>query len=421
MNGSGKTHVASRYICKYLINGESVICAAQTHKQVKKVLFKAILQCLRKWKIRFKVNQTDLTITTEFGSECYCYSYSEVSLDNIRGLTGISLVVVDEAALASKEFIDVAIACCRGMDVYGRRIGAPRLLLISTPKAHSYLNKLIQEAGDDCEIIHATTMDNTTLDERYAKRLLKDYGNTSFALQEVYGQIIDDTEPDQLMSWVEIESMKTRTPFRTGDRVLGLDMARYGDDSNSFWYREGSYLERIAKIQNADTYKLYDVIASRYSPSDLDVINIDGTGGYGGGLSDMLKHHGYNVNECVYSSKAPDPKYFNLRAHMYKACSIAVSANLYLPAYDDTDRIEEELAAQKIILRETDDKFQLLSKDKIKQALGRSPDDSDGIALTFAHVRDLKGDIYRTHIFNAVETSQRLESEINALMTASNW
>lgn len=421
--GCGKTFLAARYICRYLANGKNVICAAQTYKTLKKVLFREIIRCLRKWGIAFRVNQSDLTITTEFGSECYCYTYTESAIDNVRGMTGISLVVIDEAALCSKEFYDVCIACCRGLDPWGRPIPGPHSLLISTPKAHSFLNAKIREAApNEVELIHATSMDNLKyLGQKYIDRLMKDYGNTSFARQEIFGELIDDTAADQLISWIDIEAMLSRVPMRAGDRVLGIDMARYGDDSNTCWYREGSYLERLYKLHKVDTYALFNAIYERYKPCDLDVINIDGTGGFAAGLVDMLRHAGYhNVREVNFSAASPDPKYKNIRAFMYQACALASSSSLVLPRYTDIEQIKEELAAQRIILRETDGKLALLAKDKVREVIKRSPDDSDGIALTFAHVTDLRGNLYKTEYYNAVEADEESEEMIMNIMSASH-
>jgi len=421
--GCGKTFLAARYICKYLVSGKNCICAAQTYKILKKVLFREIIRTLKKWHVAFRVNQSDLTITTQFGSECYCFTYSEGSIDNIRGMTGISLVVIDEAALCSEEFYEVAMACCRGTDNWGRPVGAPHSLLISTPKAHSFLNARIRLAEPgEIELIHATTMDNSTLDKKYINRLMKDYGKTSFARQEIFGELIEDSEPDQLIAWIDIESMLNRNPAKHGDRVLGIDMARYGDDSNTCWYREGSYLERIYKVQNANTYTLFNLIYERFKPYDLDVINVDNTGGYGSGLIDMLIHAGYNVREITFSQGSPDIKYKNIRAFMYKALSIASSANLTLPNISDIESVKEELAAQRVIVRESDGKVALLPKDKIKEILGRSCDDSDGIALTFAHITRLNEDLYVTDLYkNRIYPEASNSNLAQELMAASGW
>lgn len=364
-----------------------------------------------------------MTITTEFRGECHCFTYSEGSVDSVRGLTGISLVVVDEAALMNREFYEVVMACCRGVDNWGRPVGAPHSLLISTPKAHSYLNQRIKEAlPGEVELITATTMDNTTLDKRFIQRLIKDYGRTSFLKQEVYAELIDDTAPDQLISWMDIESMFNRRGATYGDRILGIDLARYGDDSNSCWYRHGTYLRRDWKINSIDSINMYNKIVDQYKPWDLDMINLDGTGGFSTGVADLLRHAGYPVTEVNFGQRLPPThKYLNRRALMYGVLENAVRANLSVQGeLEDADKVKEELAAQKVILRETDNKISLLSKELIKKALGRSPDDSDGIALTFAHVTDLEHDIFKTFDHQA----QVEESESNifeALNNAHSW
>lgn len=349
------------------------------------------------------------------------FTYSQGSEENIRGLTGISLVVIDEAALCPKEFYEVCIACCRGVDNWGRPVGAPHSLLISTPKAHSYLNQRIKEAlPGEVEIVTATTFDNTTLDDRYVQRLIKDYGNTSFLQQEVYAQLIDDSAPDQLIAWMDIDAMLNRQASIYGDRILGIDLARYGDDSNSCWYRHGTLLRRDWKIQNIDSINMYNMIASQYKPSDLDMINLDGTGGFASGIADLLRHGGYPVSEINLGQRlGPDSKYLNRRALMYACTEQAVRSNLSIQPVDDIDKVKEELAAQRIIVRETDSKIAVLPKDIIKKAIGRSPDDSDGIALTFAHAHP-DNDIYR--VFTSIEVQSSNVNDIMAQLNSStSW
>ena len=336
-------------------------------------------------------------------------------------MTGISLVVIDEAALCSKEFYEVVIACCRGVDNWGRPILAPHSLMISTPKSHSFLNARIKEAEPgEVELIHATTMDNTTLSKKYIDRLIKDYGKTSFLKQEVYGEIIDDSTPDQLIAWIDIDAMLNRTSAVYGDRILGIDLARYGDDSNTCWHRHGTKLHRDWKIQNIDSIQMYNRIAARYKPTDLDMINLDGTGGFSSGIADLLRHGGYPVTEVNFGARlGPDHKYLNRRALMYACTEQAIRTNLSIDDTEDLDKVKEELAAQRIIVRETDNKIAVMSKDLIKKALGRSPDDADGIALTFAHAT-MDGDLYRVYSGISNDSDYGL-NDIMEQLNSTSW
>jgi hypothetical protein len=85
--------------------------------------------------------------------------------------------------------------------------------------------------------------------------------------------------------------------------------------------------------------------------------------------------------EANVSMRAEEEKvYQNKRAEMYFSLKEFVSRGGKLP---NDKELREELLAITYFYNPTSGKIQLISKDDIKETLGRSPDKSDSVALHF--------------------------------------
>ena len=163
----GKTFCASWLVVQWLLRGFDVLCTAQSYKTLERVLFKGVVEKIAELGITPECNKTKMEIRLN-GHTAYFYSAEKSNIDNVRGLTNIKALVMDEAALASKEFLDVAMATLRG-----EGIGDPRIYMMSTPKGgKNFFSKIIRETPpEDIEIIYARSRDNTTLSEKFFRSL----------------------------------------------------------------------------------------------------------------------------------------------------------------------------------------------------------------------------------------------------------
>lgn len=180
-------------------------------------------------------------------------------------------------------------------------------------------------------------------------------------------------------------------------RLIGVDAARFGDDRTVILRRQGCMTWEPVVLREADT----DTIASRVVASirawdgttpgqavsqdgpPIHVI-VDGTGGYGAGVVDMLRSQGFTVHEVHSSEKAPQPGYLNIRSWMYWLASEWIKAGTgCLPGSDDGRALCRELSTPTYKYR-GGDILQVESKEEIKKRLGASPDIADAFCLTFA-------------------------------------
>jgi hypothetical protein len=113
----------------------------------------------------------------------------------------------------------------------------------------------------------------------------------------------------------------------------------------------------------------------------FDAIFIDSTG-LGAGVYDRCLQLGLPVWEVNFGANAPDRAYANMRAYIYGQLNEAMKRHLAIPK--DDKELEEELVAQEFFYTQKSNQIILVPKEDLRKLLGRSPDKSDGLALTYA-------------------------------------
>lgn len=121
---------------------------------------------------------------------------SSESPDSARG-PQFHYSVGDEFA-AWKTTVDSSGATLYSNIIAATRLGKnPQILLATTPKrtqTMQELMKLSQDPAERIKIIRGSTFDNTSLSNVYIENLVRRYGNSDLAKQELYGQMLDDAE-----------------------------------------------------------------------------------------------------------------------------------------------------------------------------------------------------------------------------------
>jgi phage terminase large subunit len=161
--------------------------------------------------------------------------------------------------------------------------------------------------------------------------------------------------------------------------ILGGDVARQGDDSSAIARRRGRQAYPIRDMRIPDVTLVAEQFVLERDKQDADAFFVDGTGGYGAGVVDVMRSKGHQVSEVQFAGKAGSPRYFNKRTEMYWLLAEWVKAGGALPK----DReLKEELCSTTYAYQ--NDQFRVAEKETIKKVLGRSPDRADALALTFA-------------------------------------
>lgn len=172
--------------------------------------------------------------------------------------------------------------------------------------------------------------------------------------------------------------------------IVGVDVARFGDDQSVIWTRMGRDARSIKplKFRELDTMQLAERAGEQARKYGADAIVVDG-GGVGGGVVDRLKQMGYNVFEVNFGESADDPaRYTNKAAEMWHRMKEWMETGC-LP--EDIE-LSDELTAREYGF-DNKGRVQLESKNDMKKRGLASPDNADALALTFGrHVarRDMR-------------------------------
>lgn len=164
-------------------------------------------------------------------------------------------------------------------------------------------------------------------------------------------------------------------------KVMGVDVARFGDDSCVIFKRQGLMTFEPIVCKEVDNMTFAGIIAREIDDWGPDTVFIDA--GRGEGVIDRLRQIGYKeVVEVPFGGKAiEDTRYMNKRAEMWDGCRQWLEQGGSLP-YDPNLRTELSMPEYTF---DSMNRIKLESKESIKEKTGRSPDMADALCLTFAY------------------------------------
>ena len=191
--------------------------------------------------------------------------------------------------------------------------------------------------------------------------------------------------------------------------VMGVDVARFGDDRSVIRFRRGRDGRSIPpiKLRGVDTMQLAARVVDENARYRCAAIFIDG-GGVGGGVVDRCRQLGLQVTEVQFGGKSDRAMlgddgavvYANKRAEMWGN----MRQWLRNGAIDNDPELLADLTGVEYgyVLRDGRDAIQLERKEDMKRRGLASSDDGDALALTFAYpvaATDRIGSAGRLHQF----------------------
>jgi len=177
-------------------------------------------------------------------------------------------------------------------------------------------------------------------------------------------------------------AMTPKIKETTSPLVIGLDVARFGDDATVFCLRRGRKCLRFDVYRNLSNVEVANVatnIIEKYRPVKIFI----DVGGVGGGVYDILKDRGFAevIKGVNFGAKAiNEERYANKRAEMWDKINQWLDDEVELPK--DENLFDELISVNKKY--DFRGRLTLEEKEEIKKRIGRSTDKSDSLALTFA-------------------------------------
>jgi hypothetical protein len=164
-----------------------------------------------------------------------------------------------------------------------------------------------------------------------------------------------------------------------GVRVLGVDVARYGDDRSVIFPVQGlkAYPPKVfSGVNNVDLARHVMATIDDFKP---DYVRIDA--GRGEGVIDYLRSHRYKCTEVNFGATPISNYYQNARAEMWHGLKKWLEAGGAIP---EIPELLSELSAPEYHFS-TANKLVLESKEKMKERGLRSPDYADALALAVGY------------------------------------
>lgn len=180
------------------------------------------------------------------------------------------------------------------------------------------------------------------------------------------------------------KAMQNTIAASTSPLVIGVDIARFGDDKTVFCYRKGRYCYKLEEHSKIDTVEIANRITAIIGEMHPARVFLD-AGNMGAGVYDILKDRGYAkiVRGVNFGGKAiNDDRYFNKRAEMWALANEWLKDELPVQLVKDDELLDDLCSVNKGY--DNRGRLQLESKDKVKERIGRSPDKADAFVLTFA-------------------------------------
>jgi hypothetical protein len=162
--------------------------------------------------------------------------------------------------------------------------------------------------------------------------------------------------------------------------IMGVDPARYGDDSTVIRFRRGRDARSIKPIvlKDRDNMAVASICAELMNEHNPDAVCIDA--GSGTGVIDRLKALGFNVHEIWFGSKAQREELGNRRTELWAEMRDWLGGG----CIDNSEDLTNDLAGPLYDFMQRTDLIILEPKEKMKKRGLASPDHADALALTFA-------------------------------------
>lgn len=383
--GGGKSHAVCRLI---LYLGElkklRIVCARELQNTISESVMALLVDLISKYDLAWDVFRDRLVHKTT-GSTINFRGLREQSRVNIKGLEAIDILFVDEAQSLTANTLEVVIPTIRRE--HARIFFAMNRYLKSDAVFNQFRNR------DDCKYIKINYYDNPYISDALMHEAEVSKEDETSDYDHIWLGEPKEEADDYLFNGKELEACKHVDMMdrgQTPDVILGVDVARFGEDKTIGVILERmtgtryqvSHIERWAKKDLMETCgRIMDLRAS-YHP----VITVIDGDGVGAGVCDRLRE---NKIECIEFRGGHSPVnkelHLNRRAEGYGALKDLISRGLLKIT---SDSLLDELATIRFKFDSTGRRA-MLRKEDMKKIGVKSPDQADALMMAVSEIPNI--------------------------------
>ena len=325
-----------------------------------------------------KINESELwvEVPSASGTSARVRLYGADAPDTLRGIYSDGMAIDEMKDVHPALMQEVVLPALADRDGF--------LTVSGTPGGYDEFYNLYQRSmrEEDWFSLMLKASESKILDEETLQKLAAEMPPPKYA-QELECDFAAAAEAQFIPTEIVEEAVARRKP-PDGNMpvVLGVDVARFGDDQSVILTRRGRTVEDVKRYAKNDLVFLANEVMKWSDNVKPQMIYIDGAG-VGGGVVDYVTTAGYPVRDVQVGRKADDPiRWANKRVELWGDMRDWLkNAQFRIP--------EEEVAILKSDLLAPGYKYTvsgqcaLEKKEDLKKRGIASPDVGDALALTF--------------------------------------
>lgn len=388
--GSGKTAVLAMLTLMYLmiLPDCRILVTSPSFNQLNRVFLSEVKKWWRKMIPQFQdyydITRENIRYTNSKKYEQFA-SLVTASVENKEALQGGHaenyIIMADEASGISEEAFDILL----GTLSTGK---GGRFIQVSNPvRSSGRFYQIFQNDNSLWTKLYFSAYDSPNVNEVWIDEMKETYGADSDLFRmRVLGQF-PRVGVAQFISAEDVEAaINNNLPssaYHNFQKVMGVDVARFGDDKTCLVVRQGPKIVDIRTYKGLNTMEVASRVAEFQAIHGTVGIYIDGIG-VGAGTVDRCKELGLPVTDVNVSNKSTEPNtYCNLRAQIWGKMKewLVNGADLPILARDKETNLSSELTSMEYFYN-SKMQLQLMSKRDLKKMGHDSPDIADALSLT---------------------------------------
>ena len=356
-----------------------IACLREIQDSIKDSVYKLLCDRIALYELNdYKIfeNKIENIIT---GSRIIFKGLRDQDAQHIKSLEGVDIAWIEEAQTITKKSWEI-------LEPTIRKDGSEIWISMNRENENDPLWLAVASQPDERTLVRKVNYyDNPFCPEEIKIQAEKCKQKSPDDYEHIWlGDPIKQGNTKLISSQLVRDAFKVKMINSSSPLIIGLDVARFGDDSTVFCFRKGRWCFRFESYQKLDNVEVANITTNFVKEYKPHRIFMD-IGGQGAGVYDILKDRGFAeiIRGVYFGEKAiREDRYFNRRAEMWDNIRLWL-ADKPQPQLPEDETLFNELTG---INKKYDRKgrLQLEEKDEVKKRLGRSPDKADALALTFA-------------------------------------
>lgn len=378
--GGGKSYAfADSLLLKGRMEKLLIACLREVQDSIKDSVYRLLCDRIAFYQLKdYKIQETKIENKIT-GTKFIFKGLRDQDIQKIKSLEGVDIAWIEEGQSISKKSWDILAPTIR-------KDGSEIWVSMNRDEENDPLWVLLAANPDERTLVcKVNYYDNPFCPEELKLQALKcKQDNPDDYLHIWLGQPVVQGAAKLISPQAVRQAFEAKIFSADSPLIIGLDIARFGDDQTVFCFRKGRLCIKFETLRKQDVVSIANHcqgIIKDYVPARIFL----DAGGVGGGVYDILVARGYRdiVRAVNFGSRAIlEQRYVNRRAEMWDNARAWLNQELPVQLPLDEDLLNDLCSVNK----KYDARGRLLleSKDDVKKRLGRSPDKADAFVLTFA-------------------------------------